>query len=110
MTSIARASMLVRVRQQGEEACALDRYGELALIERLRACDAARDDLAGLGDVTLERPKVLVVDVLHAFGSEAAELLAPGEAAAATATTAATAGVTLSHCHDLSFLCAMCWV
>src|SRR6185312_2482938 len=102
MTSIGGASMLVRVRQQGEEACALDRNGELALIERLRTRDAARNDLARLGDVALDRREILVIDVLHALGGEAAELLAAGEAA-----TTAAAGVTLSHGHDLSFLCAV---
>src|SRR6185437_3825854 len=102
MTSIGGASMLVRVRQQGEEACALDRDGELALIERLRTRDAARNDLARLGDVALERGEILVIDVLHALGGEAAELLAAGEAA-----TTAAAGVTLSHGHDWSFLCAI---
>ena len=40
--------MLIGVGQQGQEACALDRRGELALIERLRARDAAGDNLAGL--------------------------------------------------------------
>src|SRR6185312_2192597 len=104
MTSIGGASVLVGVRQQGEEACALDRHRELALIERLRARDAARNDLARLGNITLERGEILVIDVLHALGGEAAEFLATGKA---SATTAAAPGVTLSHGHDLNVLCVL---
>src|ERR1700683_4021816 len=93
MTSITcRPLMLVRVRQQRQEARALDRHCQLALVERLGAGDAARDDLARLGHVALERGEILVVDGLHPFGSEAAEFLAPREAAAAAAATAAAAG------------------
>src|ERR1700730_14607419 len=84
--------MLVGVRQQGQEACALDRNSELALIERLRARDAAGDDLARLGDVALQRGEIFVVNVLHALGCEAAELLpARNTATAATAATSTTA-------------------
>src|ERR1700755_2374318 len=83
--------MLVGVRQQGEEACALDRYCELALIKRLRARDAAGDDLARLSDVALQRGQIFVVNVLDAFGREAAELLAPGETTTAASTTATVA-------------------
>src|SRR6185437_1081681 len=54
MTSIALASVLIGVGQQRQEARALDRDRELTLIEGLRAGDAARDDLAGLGDVALQ--------------------------------------------------------
>src|SRR5580704_6380387 len=72
--------MLIGVRQQREEARTLDRDRQLALIEGLRARDTARHDLAGLGDIALERRQILVVDRLHAFGGEAAEFLAPREA------------------------------
>src|ERR1041384_1339657 len=85
--SVLPDSVLVGVRQQRQEARALHGDSELPLIEGLRARDTARHGFARLGDVTLERGEVLVVDVLHAFGSEAAELLAAGEAAVATATT-----------------------
>src|ERR1700736_6921929 len=83
--------MLVGVRQQGQEACALDRNSELALIERLRARDAAGDDLARLGDVALQRGEIFVVNILHALGCEAAELLPARKTAtaAAAATSAA---------------------
>src|SRR5512139_3639982 len=79
-------SVLVGVRQQCQEARALHGDSELPLVEGLRARDAARHDLARLGDVPLERGEVLVVDVLHAFGGEAAELLAAGETAVAATT------------------------
>src|SRR5579883_2615325 len=99
MTSIAPASVLIGVGQQGQEARALDRDSQLALVEGLRAGDAARDDLARLGDVALQGAEVLVIDVSDAFGREAAKLLAAREAAAAatTATTAAVAAVTAAH-------------
>src|SRR5580704_17950432 len=89
--------MLVGVRQQGEEACALDRNGELALIERLRARNAAGDDLARLSDVALQRGQIFVVNVLNAFGCEAATLLAARETATAASTT--TARTISTHCH-----------
>ncbi len=66
--------MLIGVGQQREVPRALDRRGELALVERLGARDAARHDLARLGDVLLECAQILVVDLLHPFGGEPAEL------------------------------------
>src|SRR5258708_35869399 len=94
MTSIAVASMLVGVRQQGQEARALDAYRELALIERLRTRDAAGNDLARFGDVTLQRSEILVIDLLDAFGREATELLAARETATAAAPTTSAAATT----------------
>src|ERR1700730_7602686 len=88
--------MLVGVRQQGQEACALDRNSELALIERLRARDAAGDDLARLGDVALQRGEILVVNVLHALGCEAAELLAARKTATAATAATSTAAAAIS--------------
>src|SRR5690349_8467783 len=80
--------MLVGVRQQREIARALDRGRELPLVERLRAGDAARDDLSGFGDVLLEDGQILVVDLLHILGGETAELATTGErAVTATGTT-----------------------
>src|SRR5579872_5872925 len=90
MISIGPASVLIGVGQQREEARALDRDRELALVERLRASDAARDDLAGLGDIALQGAEILVIDVRDAFRGEAAELLAAREAAATAAAAAAT--------------------
>src|SRR4051812_15537811 len=86
--------MLVGVRQQREVSRALDRRRELALVERLRAGDAARDDLARLGDVLLQDREILVVDLLHALGGEAAELATAREGAVATGTTTTRATAT----------------
>src|SRR5487761_928538 len=94
MTSIAPASVLIGVGQQRQEARALDRDGQLALVEGLRAGDAARDDLTGLGDIALQGAEILVIDVRDAFGREAAKLLAAREAAAAATTTAAISTIT----------------
>src|SRR5882672_2166050 len=91
--------MLVGVRQQGEEACALDRNSELALIERLRARDAAGDDLARLSDVALQRGQIFVVNVLDAFGREAAELLPARETATAASTAITTTVATTATAH-----------
>src|SRR5882724_6437754 len=88
--------MLVGVRQQGEEACALDRNGELALIERLRARDAAGDDLTRLSDVALQRGEIFVVNVLHALGCEAAELLTARKTATAATTATSTAAAAIA--------------
>src|SRR5687768_15686690 len=89
MTSMV-ISMLIGVRQQREVTRALDRRRELALVERLGARDAARDDLAGFGDVLLQRGEILVVDLLDAFGREPAELATARERAVATGSTTAT--------------------
>jgi len=81
MSSIDGSSVLIGVRQEREEARALDRHGQLALIERLRSRDAARHDLARLGDVALQGRKVIIVYRFDAFGGETAELLASRKAA-----------------------------
>src|SRR5207247_10157382 len=70
------SSMQVGVRQQRQEARALDRLGQLPLIAGRGAGDARRDDLAGLVDEVLQHLDVLVVDPLHLLGREAAELAA----------------------------------
>src|SRR2546429_571608 len=98
MTSIGAPSVLVGIGQQRQEARALDRHRQLTLIEGLGPGDAARNDLAGLGDVALERPEILVVDRLHALGRAAAELLTTREAAAAAPPAPARSS---GHCHDL---------
>src|SRR5256885_12498023 len=48
----------------------LDRHRELALIEGFRAGDAARNDLARLGDIALQGGEILVVDRLQGSRSE----------------------------------------
>src|SRR5258707_3527035 len=81
MTSIEVPSVLIGVGQQRQKARPLDRHRELALIERFGAGDAARNDLARLADIGLEGGEILVVDRLHAFGGETAELPATPETA-----------------------------
>src|SRR3982074_102123 len=73
------SSMQVGVRQQREEARALDRLGQLPLVARRGPGDARRDDLAGLVDEVLQHLDVLVVDPLDLLGGEAAELAAPDQ-------------------------------
>src|SRR5688572_32484400 len=73
--------VVVGVRDQGELAGALDRGLQLALVLRLGAGDAARDDLAVLGQVLAQRVEILVIDLLDALGRELAELAAAEELA-----------------------------
>src|SRR2546423_2354703 len=96
MTSIEVTSVLIGVGQQRQKARPLDRHRQLTLIEGFRAGDAARNDLARLGDIALQGGEILVVDRLHAFSGEAAELAATREAAAAAA-----AAPVSGHCHRL---------
>jgi len=62
--------VLIGVGEQRQEARALDRHRQLTLVEGLGARDAARYDLAGLGDVILQRGEILVVDLLDAVCSK----------------------------------------
>jgi hypothetical protein len=71
--------VLVGVWQESQEPGALDGHGKLALEEALGAGDAARDNLACLLNVALERSQILVLDRLHAIGGETAEFLAAYE-------------------------------
>src|SRR5689334_18482124 len=71
--------MEIRVGQQREEARALDRVRQLALVAGRGPGDARRDDLAGLVDEVLEDLDLLVVDPLDLLGGEAAELAAAEE-------------------------------
>src|SRR5699024_825488 len=64
--------VIVGIRQQRQEARALDRGRQLALVARLGAGDAAGHDLAGFSDVLAQGVEILVVDLLHALGREAA--------------------------------------
>src|SRR6266511_3718236 len=71
-----------RVGQDRQHAGALDGRRHLALVEGAVAADAARDDLAALGEEVLELTLVLVVDLQRLVGAETAHL-APAEAAPA---------------------------
>src|SRR5690349_7077866 len=78
MTCMATSSdaVLVGIRQQGQEARALDGGVQLALVDRAGAGQARRDDLAVLGDEVAQGVDVLVVDLFDAGDGEAAEALA----------------------------------
>src|SRR5487761_1926577 len=58
------------VRDQRQIARPLDRRGELALMPRARAAQAAGKNLPVIGDETAQRPVVLVVDEPHAAFAE----------------------------------------
>src|SRR6478672_10216368 len=71
--------VIVGVRNQRQEARALHGRLQLALVLRLGAGDAARHDLAGLGQVLAQGVEILVIDLLDALGGELAELAAAEE-------------------------------
>jgi hypothetical protein len=85
---------LIAVRQQREEARALDGRGQLALVERARARQAGRRDLAVLADEVTQRVDILVVDVLDTGDGEAAETLAAEQQRLLVALRAAVLGET----------------
>src|ERR1700759_2020981 len=76
MGSVSSDAVLVAVRQQGQEAGALDGDRQLALVERARARQASRRDLAVFTNEIAQHVDVLVVDVLDLGDGEAAEALA----------------------------------
>src|SRR3712207_5208050 len=65
---------LADVRQQREVARALDRRGQLTLVERRRAVALAARDLALGAGVAAERGEIAVVDLEHALLLEPARL------------------------------------
>ena len=68
------------VRQQGHRASTLDGVGELALMTRAAARDAAGNDLAALGDETAQTTDVLVVNEADLVRAELADLSPPESA------------------------------
>ena len=54
-------------------AATLDRYGQLALMDRAVAGDAARDDLATLGHKPAEHPLIFEIDEMDLILAEAAD-------------------------------------
>src|SRR5258707_11385204 len=112
MTCMSRGlrSVQIGVGQQREKARALDRRAELALITRLGPGDACGHDFAVLLHEVLEDVDVLVVDLLDAFGGEAAELAALEQiitafAALAILAFAFTFGVSSHGTGHVNFLC-----
>ena len=65
--------VLIRVRQQGQEARALDGRGQLPLVIGASACQPGRRDLAVLADEIAQDINFLVVDLLDIGHREAAE-------------------------------------
>src|SRR6516164_1079152 len=62
--SFARRRLLAdHIRQQSEKAGAFDRPCQLPLLLGGYRCDPTRHDLAALGDIALQEPHVLVVDL-----------------------------------------------
>src|SRR5689334_17938424 len=72
------------VRQQSEEARALDGSRQLALLLGRHGRDAARHDLAALGDVAHQQLGILVVDLRRVGTRERAGLAAAEERTACT--------------------------
>src|SRR5271163_934691 len=72
------------VRQQAEETRALDGAREFALLLGGNGGDAARHDLAALGDVTHQQLGILVVDLRRIRTRERAGLAAAEERTACT--------------------------
>src|SRR3546814_9559593 len=92
----------MRISDWSSDVCSSD-LGELALVARLGAGDAARDDLAVLGQVLAQGVEILVVDLLDTLGGELAVLAAAKElghvcapqAASAVSSAAGSAGLSL---------------
>ena len=68
--------MQIGVRQQRQETRALHGHAQLALVVRLGAGDARRDQLAVLGDEFLQDVDILVIHFRDLLCGETAELAA----------------------------------
>src|SRR5258708_2778112 len=79
MTSTMMAFLLHAVGQEAEIARALDRLRQLALLLGRHRGDAARHDLAALGDEALQQLHVLVVDLGRVRPREGARFAPPEE-------------------------------
>src|SRR5829696_4578148 len=86
------------VGQQGQLAGALDRRGDLVLVPAARARDAARADLATVGDELPQRGDVLVVDELDLVAAVLAGLPATAAGPALPVTPARRPAALLRHC------------
>ena len=99
-SSAARA--LADVRQQRELAGALDRARDLVLMPAAGARDAARADLAAVGDELLEGGDVLVVDELHLVAAVLAGLPASAAPSGLAIPPACRPAALLGHCSKTS--------
>src|ERR1700733_633520 len=80
------------VGQQSEETCALDGAREFALLECRDRGDAAWHDLAALGNIALQEPHVLVVDLRRIGTGEGARFAPAEERSAGPARSACALG------------------
>ncbi len=69
--------------EQGDVARLLDGEREATLVAGADAGEAARNDLAALGDEALEEADVAIADGVDLFGAELADLFAAEELASA---------------------------
>src|ERR1700674_4115537 len=92
------------VGQKPEKTGALDGTREFALLERRHRGDTARHDLAALGNVALQQPHVLVVDLRRIGAGERAGLAPPEERTARTTAPAKSAAAvsTFVEAHGVS--------
>src|SRR5690606_4248649 len=72
----ASACLLDGIGHDADEAGALDGLGQFALLLGRNGGNAARNDLAALGNIAAEQADVLVVDLWRAFARERASLAA----------------------------------
>src|SRR5258708_38930919 len=102
MTSTMIALLLHAVGQEAEIAGALDRLRQLALLFGRDRGDAARHDLAALGDEALQQLHVLVVDLGRVRPREGARFAPPeeGPPRRGPATAAAAAAMTIAVAHS----------
>src|SRR3954471_25056741 len=96
------AGALADVGQQRQLARALDRAGDLVLVPAAGARDAARADLAAIGDELPQRGDVLVVDELHLVAAVLAGLPAPAAASGLAIPPARRPAALLGHCSKTS--------
>src|SRR5918992_2957349 len=94
---VARLAGVADVRQQRELARPLDRRGDLVLVPPARARDAARPDLAAVGDELAQGRDVLVVDELDLVAAVLAGLAAPAAGTALAITPARRPAALLCH-------------
>src|SRR5687767_4792221 len=91
------------VRQEAQEAGALDRLGQFALLLGRDRGDAAWHDLAAFRNIALQQTRILVIDLRCARAREGAGL-APAKERPTRAAATATAALR-RECHGLLLLC-----
>src|SRR6185312_7312978 len=96
MTCMGWPSLLHDIGKQRHEAGALDRVRQFALILSRDCGDARRDDLAALGDVTLQELHILIVDLGRVGAGEGVGLLAPEEGTARAVAISAASAFTIA--------------